>query len=87
MPHHGSRTSCDAAFLAAVRPRLAIISCGEGNRFGHPDRATVGRLRLAGARVLRTDLEGAVRVTFTPGGAWISTQAHPAPEPLDGTAP
>jgi competence protein ComEC len=80
VPHHGSRTSSDSAWIAAMKPRIALISCGEGNRFGHPDRATVGRYLRSGARVYRTDLEGAIRVTFTPGGAWVSTRAHPAPE-------
>ena len=80
VPHHGSRTSSDSAWIAATRPRIALISCGEGNRFGHPDRSTVGRYLLRGARVLRTDREGAIRLTFAPQGAWVSTRAHPAPE-------
>jgi competence protein ComEC len=80
VPHHGSRTSSDSAWIAAMRPRIALVSCGEGNRFGHPDRATVGRYLRSGARVYRTDQEGAIRVTLTPEGAWVSTRAHPAPE-------
>jgi len=80
VPHHGSRTSSDSAWIAAMEPRIAIISCGEGNRFGHPDRATVGRYLRFGARVFRTDQEGAIRVTFTRSGALVSTRAHPAPE-------
>jgi competence protein ComEC len=80
VPHHGSRTSSDSAWIAAMRPRIALVSCGEGNRFGHPDRATVGRYLRSGARVYRTDQEGAIRVTLIPGGAWVSTRAHPAPE-------
>jgi competence protein ComEC len=80
VPHHGSRTSSDSAWVATLRPRVALISCGERNRFGHPDRATVGRYLRAGARVYRTDQEGAIRVTITRGGAWVSTRAHPAPE-------
>ena len=80
VPHHGSRTSSDSAWIATTRPRIALISCGEGNRFGHPDPATVGRYLRAGARVYRTDQEGAIRVTFTRGGALVSTRAHPAPE-------
>jgi competence protein ComEC len=80
VPHHGSRTSSDSAWIGALRPRIALISCGEGNRFGHPDRGTVGRYRLAGVRVYRTDREGAIRVTFTPRGALVSTRAHPSPE-------
>ena len=80
VPHHGSRTSSDSAWIAATRPLIALVSCGEGNRFGHPDRATVGRYLRAGARVYRTDREGAIRVTFTREGALVSTRAHPAPE-------
>jgi len=80
VPHHGSRTSSDSAWVATLRPAIALISCGEGNRFGHPDRATVGRYLRAGARVYRTDREGAIRVTLTPRGALVSTRAHPAPE-------
>ena len=87
VPHHGSKTSSDSAWIAATKPRLALISCGERNRFGHPSRATVGRYLLAGARVLRTDREGAIRITPVPGGALVSTRAHPAPELVrwDGT--
>jgi len=80
VPHHGSKTSSDSAWVAAARPRIALISCGEGNRFGHPDRSTVGRYLLRGVRVFRTDQEGAIRVTFVRGGAYVSTRAHPAPE-------
>ncbi len=80
VPHHGSRTSSDAAWIDAIRPRIALISCGERNRFGHPDRSTIGRYLMRGARVLRTDVEGAIRITFTADGAFISTRAHPAPE-------
>jgi competence protein ComEC len=80
VPHHGSKTSSDSAWIATMKPRIALVSCGEGNRFGHPDRATVGRYLRAGARVFRTDQEGAIRVTFAHGGAFVSTRAHPAPE-------
>jgi competence protein ComEC len=80
VPHHGSRTSSDSAWVATLRPRVALISCGERNRFGHPDRATVGRYLRSGARLYRTDREGAIRVTVVRGGAWVSTRAHPAPE-------
>jgi competence protein ComEC len=49
--HHGSRTSTTAAFLAAVAPRIAIISAGAGNRFGHPHLEVEQRLRDAVPRV------------------------------------
>jgi len=61
--HHGSRTSSSPAFLAAVGPELAIVSCGVRNRFGHPAPGTLRALAAAHARVFRTDRDGAVTVT------------------------
>ena len=58
--HHGSRTSSSAAFLAAARPRLALVSAGAYNRFGHPAPQVLARLDAVGARVVRTDLHGAL---------------------------
>lgn len=56
--HHGSRYSSSEEFLEAVHPQYAVISAGEGNRFGHPHRQTLMRLQQAGATVLRTDKIG-----------------------------
>ena len=67
--HHGSRTSTSPSFLAASRPSLAVISCGAGNRYGHPSPQVVARLRDAGARVLRTDVRGGVIVSTD--GQWL----------------
>jgi competence protein ComEC len=61
--HHGSGSSTSADFLAAVRPRLILISVGEGNTYGFPSPALLSRASAAGAEVLRTDLDGAVEVT------------------------
>lgn len=58
--HHGSRTSTSPILVAAVRPSFAVISCGAGNRYGHPSPAVIARLREAGASVFRTDLRGGV---------------------------
>ena len=66
--HHGSRTATTEAFLAAIRPRVAIASVGRGNLYGHPTRATTDRLAAIGARVYRTDVDGTVSVAFEPGG-------------------
>lgn len=62
--HHGSAFQ-DAGLLHSVRPRLALISCGADNPYGHPSARTVGALRAAGARVLRTDTDGPIAVTGT----------------------
>jgi competence protein ComEC len=61
--HHGSRTSTTPAFLEAVDPSFAVISCGIRNRFGHPAPATLAILATSRARVLRTDRDGAVTIT------------------------
>lgn len=79
VPHHGSRTSSTPDWVARVRPRVAIVSAGAGNRHGHPSAATLARYRRAGSWVLRTDREGAVRVTELEGRLLVSTRAHPAP--------
>jgi competence protein ComEC len=58
--HHGSSTSSSDAFLAAVRPRAAIISVGVRNTYGHPSNDVLRALRNAGAEVMRTDQSGTV---------------------------
>ncbi|BDG08461.1 ComEC/Rec2 family competence protein [Anaeromyxobacter paludicola] len=60
--HHGSRYGSKAALLRAVRPEVAVVSCGRDNDYGHPHPAALRRLERAGARVYRTDLDGDVVV-------------------------
>ncbi|MFG2761015.1 ComEC/Rec2 family competence protein [Streptomyces wuyuanensis] len=60
--HHGSAFQ-HPALLAAARPRLALISCGRDNSYGHPSPRTVAALRSQGALVMRTDTDGAIAVT------------------------
>ena len=67
--HHGSRTSTSARFLRTVAPRLALISSGKRNRYGHPAPAVLERLRASGASVLRTDRDGMVQVAFRADGS------------------
>jgi competence protein ComEC len=58
--HHGSRTSTSEALIDAWRPHVALISCGRGNRFGHPAADIITRLERAGVETYRTDLHGAI---------------------------
>jgi competence protein ComEC len=60
--HHGSKNSTTPEFLESVGPQIAIISAGEQNPYGHPSPELLERLRESGARILRTDQEGAVQV-------------------------
>jgi competence protein ComEC len=60
--HHGSRTSTSSELLHAWRPSVALISCGRGNRFGHPAMEVLDRLSAIGAAVFRTDRHGAITV-------------------------
>ena len=58
--HHGSRSSTTAAFLDAVSPRIAMISCGRRNLFGHPHAETIDSLQLRQVRIYRTDRNGSI---------------------------
>ena len=66
VPHHGSRSSSGAEFLAAVRPSVAVVPAGYRNRFGHPHPEVLER--LAALKLLRTDHDGAVVVKVTRQG-------------------
>ncbi len=82
VPHHGSRYT-RPRFLRAVRPRLAVISVGHGNDYGHPSRAVVRTLRSGGATVLRTDLKGDIAVLGGPAGLRTVSRGDPLrPEDL-----
>lgn len=61
-PHHGSRTSSSAPFLATIRPEVVMISAGWDNRFRCPHPDVLARYRALGAMVLRTDTDGALRL-------------------------
>lgn len=56
--HHGSDTSNSAAFLQAVSPKIAAISCGEGNSYGHPLQSVLDMLDALGVMTYRTDRQG-----------------------------
>ena len=69
--HHGSRTSTTPAFLTAAHPHIAVISVGAHNLYGHPSIEILDRLHASGAKIYRTDKEGAV--TCTSDGVTIRT--------------
>ena len=61
--HHGSKYASTDDFLKRVKPEIAIISCGEWNRYGHPAQVVLDRLRAANVKLYRTDLQGEVTIT------------------------
>jgi competence protein ComEC len=92
--HHGSRTSSTPPFLDAVRPTLALVSAGAGNRFGHPHPLVLAAYAARGTLTLRTDQLGSV-VIASDGrrlrvagrdGRWAEL-APPADAPPPGASP
>ncbi len=75
--HHGSNTSSTPEFLAAVKPRYAVISAGVRNRFRHPRPETLRRLGDAGTLVFRTDLMGATSFLLDDAGVAVETYNRP----------
>ena len=73
--HHGSADAGLPALLERLHPRLAAIEVGRHNVYGHPAATTVRALLAAGARVVRTDRDGSVRVEPEPGGLRIHAHA------------
>lgn len=70
--HHGSRGATTEAFLTAVHPQYAAISCGMDNRYGHPHAETLDRLHTAGAQILDTRYNG--EITLTTDGRTMRVQ-------------
>ncbi len=58
--HHGSRTASSKAFMEAVNPEYAVISCGEGNSYGHPHAEVMNLFRSMDIKVFRTDEQGSI---------------------------
>jgi competence protein ComEC len=71
VPHHGSRYQ-DPDLLAGLRARLAVVSVGKDNDYGHPAASTLSLLRRAGMRVERTDEAGDVAVVVDRGGMAVA---------------
>jgi competence protein ComEC len=84
--HHGSKNSTMPEFLAAVHPRIAVISAGVDNPYGHPNPELIERLETAGVRILRTDRDGAVHI-LTDGYKLEVSCFVACPDTFGSTAP
>jgi competence protein ComEC len=73
--HHGSKSSTSEPFLRRFRPRLAVVSAGLHNRYGHPAPEVLDRLRRQEALVLRTDQQGQIRIAISDDGVWRASWA------------
>lgn len=71
--HHGSNGSNCQELLDVLSPRLAVVSCGEGNPYGHPGADALGRMQEAGSVILCTKDHGQVTVRLRDGKVWAGT--------------
>ena len=71
VPHHGGKTSASEWFFSTVSPEVAVISAGRDNSFGHPHQETLDM--LDNAKVYRTDMDGAVKITEKDGNLEVKT--------------
>jgi competence protein ComEC len=74
VPHHGSRTSSTAAFVAATSPRWALVPSGHRNRWGFPKPDVVARWQAAGAEVLVGSTTGAIEFELHPQRDLVAPQ-------------
>ena len=74
VPHHGSRTSSSAAFIAAVEPRYAIFSLGQSSQYQFPHADVIARYRTQGCVQLRTDKRGAITLRTDGRRCWIEEE-------------
>lgn len=84
--HHGSRTSTSQAYLAAIKPKTAVIMCGAGNSYGHPHEETLAKLAAAGVEIYRTDQHGTIIIstdgqTYTVNKQPMAYAQQPQPPP------
>jgi competence protein ComEC len=74
--HHGSKGSSSSAWLRAVAPKEVVISCGRANRYGHPAKEALDRIRNIGAQIHRTDNEGDIRYVAERGSFRRADRSH-----------
>ena len=78
--HHGGDDATSEAWLEAVQPKTAVISCGKNNDYGHPSPRTLARLQDIGAEILRTDQRGDVMLVVQCDGSYAVTNEDGVPE-------
>lgn len=81
VPHHGSRTSSSYAFLREANPKMAVVSCGAANEYGHPHKEAVSRYSDLGAELYRTDQLGTIAMSSDGKQVAAPSGGIPAPKP------
>lgn len=71
VPHHGSASSLNILFLKAVSPKVAVISVGKNNKFGHPSGQTLEKLEKQKIKIKRTDQDGDIEVIIKEDGNYF----------------
>lgn len=74
--HHGSSSSSSDAFLKVIDPDVAVISCGAGNKYGHPNESTIKRLESYTDQIYRTDLCGNIVISSDGEQLSVSTERN-----------
>lgn len=69
VPHHGSKNGLTESLLDAAKPRLAVVSVGKNNRYGHPHEEVIKLLKDRAVKILRTDIDGEIEIV-TDGKKW-----------------
>lgn len=72
--HHGSKYATSEKFLGVVQPKIAAISCGKDNHYGHPHKDTLSRLKKVNCKIWCTKDVGAVTVTTDGNEVWVFCQ-------------
>ena len=85
--HHGSKYATSERFIQSVKPEVAVISNGERNRYGHPSQEVLDRLRAAGVRLYRTDLQGEISIVTRGEGYEVKTAKQASSDLWAGREP
>jgi len=73
-PHHGSKTSSSPRYLKLIHPSLCVISCGEGNDYGHPHAETLKKYHALKAKTYVTKDNGTITITSNGDGYQVSCE-------------